>query len=137
MQLNFNENKFRSECSISCALDILGDKWTLLIIRDALFLGSESFGQFRSSPEKIASNILTDRLQKLVDHGIMNKSKNADNKLKFDYSLTDKGRQLEPILLALGKWGYDHIDGTNNVKEQIKKYQGEKTKHNTNKKPST
>jgi len=124
MQLNSIDKDFRSECSISCALEILGDKWTLLIIRDALYLKSEAFGQFRSSPEKIASNILTDRLERLVRYGIMEKNNNPDNKLKFDYRLTERGRQLEPILLAIGKWGAENIQGTCGVEEQIKKYGG-------------
>jgi len=127
MQLKQVDLSFRSMCSISCALEILGDKWTLLIIRDALFVGSKSFGEFRSSPEKIASNILTDRLEKLVSHGIFEKTRNPDNKLKFDYTLTDKGHQLKPILFALGKWGCDNINGTNNVEEMIEKYGGGKT----------
>ena len=122
MQLNYTKKDFRSECSISCALEILGDKWTLLIVRDALYLKSESFGRFRSSPEKIASNILTDRLERMVKYGIMEKSNNPDNKLKFDYRLTDRGMQLEPILLAIGKWGSENIQGTCSVEEQMKKY---------------
>jgi DNA-binding HxlR family transcriptional regulator len=126
MQLNYSDFAFRSRCSISCALEILGDKWTLLIIRDALFLNSTSFGEFRSSPEKIASNILADRLEKLVAYGIMDKTPNLHSKLKIDYKLTEKGRQLEPILFAMGKWGYENIDETHNMEEHIKKYQGAK-----------
>jgi DNA-binding HxlR family transcriptional regulator len=120
MQLNYTDSNFRSICSISCALEILGDKWTLLIIRDALFVGSKSFGEFRSSPEKIASNILTDRLEKLVSNGIFEKNRNPDNKLKFDYTLTDRGQQLKPILFAMGKWGNENIKGTCSVEEQVK-----------------
>jgi len=123
MQLNCTDLKSRTTCSISCVLEILGDKWTLLIVRDALFKNSTSFGEFRSSPEKIASNILSDRLEKLVAYGIMSKTQNPDNKLKFDYRLTDKGQQLKPILFAINKWGYEHIKGTNDMEEQIKKYQ--------------
>jgi DNA-binding HxlR family transcriptional regulator len=122
MQVKNNRPDFRSSCSISCALDLLGDKWTLLIIRDALFLGSKSFGDFSSSPEKIATNILTNRLEKLVSYGILTKTRNAKNKLKNDYILTDRGKQLEPVLLALGKWAYSNISGTNDVQEQINKF---------------
>ena len=131
MQLNRNDLNFRSECSISCALEILGDRWTLIIIRDALFANSTSFGQFRASPEKIASNILTDRLEKLVKYGIMEKNKNAGNKLKFDYTLTERGQQLKPVLFAIGKWGSVNIEGTKDVKEQIKKYKKLKNKKST------
>ena len=121
MQLNLKNIDARSKCSIACSLDIVGDKWSLLIIRDAIFLKKKSFNEFRNSAEKIASNILTNRMEKLVRYGIMNKSQNPDNKLKFDYVLTDKGKQLKPIIDALGEWGYQHIDGTNNVQEQVKK----------------
>jgi len=122
MQLNCDNLKSRSTCAVSSALDVLGDKWTLVIIRDAMFLGATTFGQFRSSPEKIASNILTDRLEKLVNYGIMSKNQNPDNKLKFDYRLTETGQELRPILLALGKWGHKHIEGTSmDVYHQMKK----------------
>ena len=121
MQLNIENINARSKCSISCTLDLIGDKWSLLIIRDALFLNKQSFNEFRNSAEKIASNILTNRMEKLVKYGIMNKTRNADNKLKFDYLLTDKGMKLKPIIEALGEWGFNHIDGTNNVQEQVSK----------------
>ena len=122
MQLNYKNLNARSKCSISCTLEIIGDKWTLLIVRDALYLGKTSFNEFRYSPEKIASNILTNRLEKLVQWGIMSKTQNADNKLKFDYILTERGLQLKPILLALGKWGKDCIRGTNDVQKEVEKY---------------
>ena len=129
MQLNLKNKTFRSPCSISSTLEIIGDKWTLLIVRDALFKGFTSFTQFRNSSEKIASNILTDRLDKLVSNGILTKNKSLTNQLKYDYKLTDTGRNLEPILRALGKWGFESIEGTNNVKDIILLYK-EKTKHN-------
>ena len=119
MQLNRAEYNFRSSCSISCALEIIGDKWTLLIIRDALFRGSTSFGEFRKAPEKIASNILTDRLEKLVKFGVMDKSQNLDNKLKFDYTLTERGRELEPVLWAVGKWGNVNVSDTETIEDHI------------------
>ena len=115
MQLNYSENTFRSKCSISCALELLGDKWTLLIIRDSLLLKLTSFNDFRSSPEKIASNILSDRLEKLVRNGIMTKTKNESNKLKYDYVLTKMGLELEPIVMTLANWGHKNIAGTNNA----------------------
>lgn len=119
MQLNYSKNNFRSPCSISCALEIIGDKWSLIIIRDALMLGSKSFGEFKNSLEKIATNILTDRLEKLVAYGIMEKKQNPDNKLKYDYTLTQRGKDLKPVLMAIGQWGNDHIRGTKNVEEQM------------------
>ena len=130
MQLNFNEKRFRSKCSVSCALDLIGDKWTLLIIRDAMFKGYTSFNQFRNSTEKIASNILTSRLEKLVLNGILTKTKNPTNQLKFDYELTEIGMNLRPVLLALGNWGFESIDNVNNMKDIIKEYEKRKTEHN-------
>ena len=126
MQLRFAQQNFRSPCSIACVLDIVGDKWTLLIVRDALFKGYTSFGQFRDSTEKIASNILTNRLEKLVSNGIFTKKKNLVNKLKYDYELTEAGLRLEPILLAIGSWGFEHIDGVNNVQDLIALYKEKK-----------
>jgi DNA-binding HxlR family transcriptional regulator len=122
MQLKNKKKKSRSYCSISCALEVIGDKWTLLIVRDALFKGFTSFTQFRNSTEKIASNILTDRLEKLVSNGILTKENNLTNQLKYDYKLTDIGLSLKPILLALGKWGFENIEGTNNVEDIILMY---------------
>ena len=122
MQLNIENINARSKCSISCTLDIIGDKWSLLIIRDAMFLKKTSFNEFRNSAEKIASNILTNRMEKLVKYGIMSKTQNPDNKLKFDYLLTEKGWELEPVLLTIGAWGKKNIEGTNDVLEQVKKF---------------
>ncbi len=131
MQLTFNENKNRSKCSISCALELLGDKWTLLIIRDALFKGYTSFGQFRNSTEKIASNILTARLEKLVSNGILTKTKHPTNQLKFDYKLTDLGKGLKPVLMALGEWGFENIEGANKVEDIILMYKEKKLSGNS------
>ncbi|NET33141.1 MAG: helix-turn-helix transcriptional regulator [Cyanothece sp. SIO1E1] len=113
MQPKISEDNFRSQCSISCALEIIGDKWSLLIVRDAMILGKTSFNEFRHSKEKIASNILASRLAKLVDYGIFEKKENAIKKSKIDYVLTDLGRSLKPILIAIGNWGYENISGVN------------------------
>ena len=87
-----------------------------------MFKGYTSFNQFRNSTEKIASNILAARLEKLVSNGILTKTKNPTNQLKFDYELTDIGLNLRPVLLALGKWGYESIDNVNNMNDVIKEY---------------
>lgn len=121
MQLSYKETKFRSACSISCALEIIGDKWTLLIIRDILFGMSKSFGDLRSSPERIATNILSDRLEKLVAHGILKKSVNKENRLKYDYELTEMGLELEPVIRAIGHWGHTSIEGTVSIESFLDK----------------
>lgn len=119
MQLNHSDLKFRSHCSISCALELIGDKWTLLIVRDAIILGKTSFNEFRNSKEKIASNILQNRLEKLVNLGIMTKSENEIKKSKNDYFLTDFGWTLKPVIKTIGQWGADAIDGVNNSAEYM------------------
>ena len=110
----------RSSCPITCALDVLGDKWTLIILRDALLNNRTTYSEFQSSPEKISSNILAARLQKMVTDGIFTKSNDPNNKLKIHYNLTDKGRDLENVILAAGLWGSKHIDGTVDIMEKIK-----------------
>jgi DNA-binding HxlR family transcriptional regulator len=120
MKLDSNDSVFRSKCPISCALDLIGDKWTLLIMRDAILLKQKTFGEFRNSSEKIASNILTDRLNKLVSNGVMTKTQNAQNKLIFNYELTERGQELKPILFALFKWGSENVMGSYNNEVAVK-----------------
>ncbi|MET1054348.1 MAG: helix-turn-helix domain-containing protein [Pedobacter sp.] len=99
------DNHLRSDCSICYALDIFGDKWTLLILRDMLFEGKSSFSEFKASEEKIASNILTDRLKALDAEGFLIKTASAANKAKYLYSLTDKAIDLLPVFVELFAWG--------------------------------
>lgn len=129
MQLNFEEENFRSRCSVTCALEIIGDKWTLLIVRDAIYRGYTTFGQFRDSTEKIASNILTSRLEKLVSKKILTKTRSEQNLLVFDYKLTEMGKSLKPVLEAIENWSISNINGVNKL-EDIPKFDKLKTKHN-------
>jgi DNA-binding HxlR family transcriptional regulator len=100
----------RSVCPVACALDIVGDRWTLLVVRD-LFCGKSQFKEFRASPEGIASNILSDRLAKLERHGLVERvplpaiGKDA-------YQLTQRGRSLEPLLEQITAWGLAQVKGT-------------------------
>jgi DNA-binding HxlR family transcriptional regulator len=102
------ELKQRSTCPISTSLDVLGDKWTLLIIRDMVFAGKSTYGQFLLSAEKMATNILADRLAGLEAQGIVSKAVAADKKSKFTYRLTEKGVDTIPILIELILWGARH-----------------------------
>lgn len=102
------EQKQRSTCPISTSLDVLGDKWTLLILRDMVFAGKASYGQFLQSAEKMATNVLADRLAMLESQGILTKAVAADKKSKFTYRLTEKGIDIVPILVALVLWGTKH-----------------------------
>jgi len=98
----------RSDCPISCTLDILGDKWSLLIMRDLLFFGINSFSAFLLSDEGIAKNILADRLTDLQEKGFIIKEVSPDNKSKFLYYPTEKGVDLVPLLLQLAAWSEKH-----------------------------
>jgi len=94
----------RSPCPVACSLDIVGDRWTLLVIRD-LFLGRTRFRDFVTSPEGIPTNILSDRLEKLLLHEIVEQIPAQDGTKRFAYALTKKGRALGPLLEALRDWG--------------------------------
>jgi DNA-binding HxlR family transcriptional regulator len=100
--------EFRSQCPISTALDIFGDKWTLLVIRDLLFKEKNTYGQFLESEEKIATNILADRLILLESTGLISKRKHPDSKAKVLYQLTAKGIDLIPVLVEIITWSEKH-----------------------------
>jgi len=98
-------DKKRSDCPISCSLDIIGDKWSLLIIRDVMLRGKMSYSEFLSSEERIATNILVSRLTILEGEKILVKDVSPKNKSKYIYSLTQKGADLLPIMIELMDWG--------------------------------
>lgn len=102
------EVKQRSTCPISTSLDVLGDKWALLIVRDLVFAGKSTYGQFLQSAEKMATNILADRLASLEAQGILSKAVATDKKSKFTYRLTEKGVDIVPIMVELILWGAKH-----------------------------
>lgn len=97
-------SKRRSPCPVSCALEIFGDRWTLLVIRD-LILGKSRFKEFLASPEGIPTNILTDRLNRLVESLIVHKTNNTDGSRHLIYQLTEKGQALLPVVKAMKDWG--------------------------------
>ena len=101
----------RSSCPITNALDIFGDKWTLLVIRD-LVLGKRRYQEFRFSPERIATNILADRLERLQACGIVTRYAYQHKPKRYEYILTKKGETLRPILKAIVSWGLEHFPGT-------------------------
>jgi DNA-binding HxlR family transcriptional regulator len=98
----------RSKCPVNMAVEVIGDKWTLLIIRDIMFNGKRHFRELLASEEKIASNILTDRLAMLEDQGIITKKQDPDHKQKLIYSLTAKGVDLLPIIKEVGAWSFKY-----------------------------
>ncbi len=101
----------RSPCPVAAALDVLGDRWTLLVLRD-LFWGKSRYGEFTASPEGIPTNILADRLVRLEECGLLSSTPYQDNPPRLEYKITKKGRELLPTLLALAKWGEKHFPGT-------------------------
>jgi DNA-binding HxlR family transcriptional regulator len=95
----------RSYCPINLSLEIFGDTWTLLVLRDMMFAGKRHFRELLHSDELISSNILADRLARLVDHGLLTKSDDPTHKQKAIYSLTEKAIALLPIVVQIGAWG--------------------------------
>ena len=97
-------------CSIARALEIVGERWTLLVIRD-VFLGLHRFDQLQQSLG-IARNVLTDRLKRLVEEGILERVAYSERPLRYEYRLTAKGRDLQIALVALRQWGDEHLSDT-------------------------
>ena len=121
-------NKFRSGCPISSTLDIVGDKWSLLIIRDMLIKHKKTFKDISDSDERIAPSVLSARLKLLESIHLIFKTKSAENKKENIYLLTDKGVELTPIIIEFTLWGdkwmrefnqIDTIDGLNTDKSVI------------------
>ncbi|MBZ9985146.1 MULTISPECIES: helix-turn-helix domain-containing protein [unclassified Mesorhizobium] len=98
----------RSGCPINLSLELLGDRWTLLIIRDLVFAGKKHFREFLQSDEGISSRTLAERLQTLQDEGILTRSGDPTHGLKAIYRLTEAGIDLVPVLATLGAWGSKH-----------------------------
>lgn len=105
------QTRKRSPCPVACTLDLIGDKWTLLVVRD-LGCGKRTFCDIARSPEGIATNILADRLERLVDAGLAEKRASADFAGRDTYHLTAKGKSLRPVLAAVAEWGLQNVKGT-------------------------
>jgi DNA-binding HxlR family transcriptional regulator len=101
----------RSDCAIANSLDVLGDKWSLLVVRDLLY-GKCTYGDLSRSPERIPTNILADRLKRLENAGIVTSAPYQQRPVRYAYTLTPKGRALGDVLLAFVRWGKQHIPGT-------------------------
>ena len=101
----------RSPCAVACTLDLVGDKWSLLVVRD-LLRGNVTYGALQNSPEGIPTNILADRLKKLEEAHLIAKSAYQEHPVRYAYELTENGKALNDVLLALVRWGKKHIPGT-------------------------
>ncbi len=101
----------RSPCPVASALDLIGDKWSLLVVRD-LFYGSKTYGELQASPEHIPTNILADRLKRLEAAGLIAAEPYQERPVRYAYSLTECGAGLKDVLLAIARWGNEYIPGT-------------------------
>jgi DNA-binding HxlR family transcriptional regulator len=101
---------FRSQCPVASALDLVGDRWTLVVVR-TIFAGRRRYGELCDIPERVATNILADRLEKLERYGLVTKHAYQDNPVRHDYRLTRAGADLLPVLQAMAVWSDRHIPG--------------------------
>lgn len=122
------KNEKRSDCPISSSLDIFGDRWSLLIVRDLMLHKTRTYGDFTKSEEKIATNILANRLQVLEDNGIIIKLPYPDNKVKVLYRLSTKGVDLIPALIEIALWGGKYASDTEETSPFLKEAKKNKTK---------
>jgi DNA-binding HxlR family transcriptional regulator len=105
------KHDFRSGCSIARTLEIVGDKWTLLVVRDLMWHGKQTFHALEESAEGVPTNILSERLKRLVKWGLVRREAYQKHPVRYAYQLTDEGRSLEPVLLQIMTWGHEHLGG--------------------------
>ncbi|HEX8593892.1 MAG TPA: helix-turn-helix domain-containing protein [Pseudomonas sp.] len=107
MKTTFKED-FRSHCAVNYGVEIFGDRWSLLIIRDIVFVGKKTYGDFLKSEERIATNVLASRLAFLEEQGVLSKAPSPNDKRKDFYTLTEKGLDLIPVVLSIVLWSAKH-----------------------------
>ena len=105
LEAALKEHDFRSDCSIARTLEIVGDKWTLLIVRDLLWHGKHTFQALQESAETVPTNILSDRLRRLQAWGLVEKHPYQERPVRYEYRLTPEGRSMEPMLKQIMRWG--------------------------------
>jgi DNA-binding HxlR family transcriptional regulator len=101
----------RSRCPVASTLDVLGDRWSLLVVRD-LISGKHRYADILASSERVPTNILADRLKRLTRDGIVTSRQYSDKPPRVEYHLTQKGDDLRPVLRAMLEWGLRHVRGT-------------------------
>lgn len=109
----------RSRCPIAFALDVFGDRWSLLVLRDVIFEGKTRFAEFAGAGERIATNVLADRLERLTDAGLLEKRPDGDDARRFVYAPTAKGLDLVPTMLELVRWSARHDPRTGAPRELL------------------
>ena len=105
------QHDFRSRCSIARTLEILGDKWTFLVVRDLMWHGKHTFQELQRSEERMPTNLLSQRLKRLMEWGLVRREAYQDRPVRYRYFLTHEGQNLEPVLLQIMKWGHIHLGG--------------------------
>jgi DNA-binding HxlR family transcriptional regulator len=105
------EAALRSQCPVAGALDLVGDRWTLLVVRD-LFRGKKRFGELAASSERIPTNILADRLRRLEQAGLVERRQYSERPPRYEYRLTRMGKDLAPAVRTLAEWGVRYVPGT-------------------------
>ena len=121
--MSTNEKLRPSGCPVAFGLDTFGDRWSLLVIRDMMLNGKKTYGEFLDAGEGISTNILADRLKHLEAEGIIEKSRDPENRRSFIYTLTEKGRDLAAIILEIITWSGNHDHRSfarRNVLEEIR-----------------
>jgi DNA-binding HxlR family transcriptional regulator len=133
--LDENIGNLRSNCPVNFGLETFGDKWSLLIVRDIVFWGKKTYGDFLRSDERIATNILASRLAQLEREGILRKTPHSTDKRKDVYSLTEKGMELIPLLVEIVAWSGKLVEwqsvaggGTPQQIRQVKRFAATKDK---------
>ena len=109
----------RSRCPVSCILEIIGDKWTLLVVRD-LFFDNHTFKDLQASPEKIPSNILANRLKRLEGSGLVRRELYQERPKRYAYYLTEKGLDLEPVMRSMMVWSNKYVPDTFKLEDILK-----------------
>ena len=116
----------RSQCPLHHALGVIGDRWTLLVLRDMVFAGKRHFRELLASPEGIASNILTDRLRLLESTGLITREPDPADRRQVIYSLTDKGRDLAPVMVELIRWSATHDPETAVSRDMLRRIEADR-----------
>jgi DNA-binding HxlR family transcriptional regulator len=124
---SMKKDKKRSDCPVSCSLDIWGDKWSLLIVRDLMFAKECTYGDFLKSAEGIATNILASRLETLEENKIIEKLDHPDSKAKVLYRLTRKGIDLLPIMIEINLWAEKYFTIPDDRKSMLKEVKKDKS----------
>ncbi len=110
----------QSGCGVAYGLDVFGDKWSLVVVRDMIFLGKRHFNELLASREKMASNILANRLKRLEEECVITKTQDTDHESKFIYELTPKGKELIPLILEIMVWGSKHAPNSDVPAELVR-----------------